>query len=155
MMNNRIDLTGQSFGDLTVINLSKKRGKDGTRLWKCKCSCGNVMYLYSYSLRHGHYKSCGCKRVDKRGAGLERHIQSDRVDGTRKSALKSKLHKRNKSGHKGVAWIESRKKWRAYIGYKGKQIALGYFDNKEDAISARLKAEEKYYKPILEEKDND
>lgn len=100
---------------------------------------------------HGHYKSCGCKRIAKRDAGLKKHIKSDRIDGTRKSALKSKLHKGNKSGYKGVTWVESRNKWRAYIGHKGKQVSLGYFDNKEDAVAARQNAEEKYHKPYLED----
>lgn len=89
-------------------------------------------------------------RNAKRDAGVKKHIELDRINGTRKSALKSKLHKGNTSGHKGVIWLESRKKWRAYIGYKGKQIHLGNFDSKEDAIKARKKAEEKYHKPYLE-----
>lgn len=151
MTNKRIDLTGQTFGELSVIQLSNKRGKDGTRLWECQCSCKNIIYLHGYSLLHGHYKSCGCKRIAKRDAGLKKHIKSDRIDGTRKSALKSKLHKGNKSGYKGVTWVESRNKWRAYIGHKGKQVSLGYFDNKEDAVAARQNAEEKYHKPYLED----
>ncbi|MEE3504855.1 HNH endonuclease signature motif containing protein [Pseudomonas sp. 10C3] len=44
---------------------------------------------------------------------------------------------RNKSGHLGVAWTESRKKWRASIRLNGKSKSLGYFQHKEDAISAR------------------
>lgn len=151
MANKRIDLTDQTFGDLTVIKLSDKRGNDGTKLWECRCSCNKIIYLHGYSLLHGHYKSCGCKRIAKRDAGVKKHIKSDRINGTRKSALKSKLHKGNKSGHKGVTWTESRKKWRAYIGYKGKQVSLGYFDNKEDAVAARQNAEEKYHKPYLED----
>lgn len=150
MTNKRIDLTGQVFGELYVVELSNRKGKDGTRLWMCECNCGNTIYLHGYSLRHGHYRSCGCKRDIKRDAGAKKHIESDRIDGTRKSALKSKLHKGNKSGYKGVAWIESRKKWRAYIGFKGKQIFLGNYDNKDDAIAARKKAEEKYHKPYLD-----
>lgn len=147
----RIDITGQQFGDLTVIGLSDKRGgPSNTLLWECRCSCGNTAYVLGASLRAGHYKSCGCKHGIKRDQGVRRHITVDQVDGTRKSALNSKLHKGNKSGHKGVTWMESRQKWRAYIGFKGKQITLGYFDNKDDAIKARHLAEEKYFKPILE-----
>lgn len=152
MSNKRIDLTGKTFGDLSVIRLSDNRGKDGTKLWECKCVCGKMIYIHAYSLINGHYKSCGCKQAEKRDAGAKKHIKKDTINGTRKSALKSKLHKGNKSGHKGVSWIKSRNKWRAYIGIKGKQITLGYFTNKEDAIKARITAEEKYYKPYLEEK---
>lgn len=151
LVGKRINLTGRTFGELTVIKLSNKRGKNNKLLWQCKCSCGNRKYLHAYSLLHGHYKSCGCKRIEKRDQGVKKHIDRDAVDGTRKTALKSKLHKGNKSGHKGVIWMESRKKWKAYIGFKGKQITLGYFNEKEDAIKARLKAEEEYHKPYLDD----
>jgi hypothetical protein len=147
----RIELTGQQFGELTVIKLSDRRGNNNTLLWECRCSCGNTIYLHSYSLRHGHYKSCGCQHDKKRDKGVKRHIKTDQVDSTRKTALKAKIHKANKSGHKGVMWMESRKKWKAYIGFKGKQINLGYFEDKNDAIKARQLAEEKYFKPILED----
>jgi len=43
---------------------------------------------------------------------------------------------RNKSGHLGVSWTESRKKWRASIRLDGKSKSLGYFQSKEDAIRA-------------------
>ncbi len=138
------------FGDLTVIKLSDKRGSGNTLLWECKCSCEKIVYLQGYSLINGHYKSCGCKLEENRNAGVKKHIERDRINGTRKSALKSKLHSGNKSGHKGVMWLESRKKWKAYIGFKGKQISLGYFDILEDAVGARKEAEEKYHKPYLE-----
>lgn len=151
----RIDITGQQFGELTVIKLSDIRGKNNTLLWECKCSCGNTVYLQGYSLIHGHYKSCGCKHDIKRDTGRDQHIKHDQVDGTRVTALKTKTYKNNKSGHKGVAWMKTRQKWRAYIGFKGKQITLGYFDDKEDAIKARKAAEEKYFNPILEENQNE
>lgn len=151
----RVDLTGKSFGDLTVVKLSDKRGQNNTLLWECKCTCGNTIYLHGYSLTHGHYKSCGCKHDIKRDTGRDEHIKHDQVDGTRVTALKTKTYKNNKSGHKGVTWMASRQKWRAYIGFKGKQITLGYFDSKEEAIKTRKEAEEKYFKPILEETENE
>lgn len=151
----RIDLTGQQFGDLIVKALSSRRGNNNTLLWRCKCSCGKTVYLHSFSLVHGHNKSCGCKRDAKRDQGLMEHIKRDTIDGTRISALNTKLHSANKSGHKGVRFNTQRNKWTAHIGFKGKQISLGYFSDKEDAIAARKKAEEKYFKPILEDKNNE
>lgn len=48
------------------------------------------------------------------------------------------------SGHRGVSFQHG--KWRAYITVNGSnQIHLGRFTNKTDAISARLKAEEKHF----------
>lgn len=52
-----------------------------------------------------------------------------------------KLHKTNTSGHAGVTFKKSINKWQAVIGHKNKQILLGSFDNKEDAITARKTAE--------------
>ncbi|RXZ77224.1 HNH endonuclease [Paenibacillaceae bacterium] len=146
----RIDLTNQVFEDLIVVRLSEVRNKHNTLLWECRCSCGKIVFLPGTSLRGGHYKSCGCKQVAKRDAGVKRHIASDRVDGTRISALKAKLHVGNKSGHKGVAWLDKRNKWRAYIGWQGKNINLGYFSTLEEAIAARVKAEEEYHNPLID-----
>lgn len=151
-MPKRIDMTGQQFGELTVVKLSDKRDHRGTRFWECLCSCGKTIYALGTALRAGHYKSCGCIRDQKRDAGMKAHIDQDRVDQTRKSALQAKLHKANKSGHKGVMWLEKRQKWLAYIGFQNKNINLGYFELKSDAIKAREIAEEKYYRPYLDER---
>lgn len=51
-----------------------------------------------------------------------------------------RLSKNNKSGFCGVIKPRNRKKWVAYIKLRGKRIELGSFENKEDAIAARLKA---------------
>ena len=147
----RIDLTGKTFGKLEVIRLSEERHKTGSRLWECKChACGNTTYVLGYALLHGKYKSCGCIQPVKRAHGIKRHIDADCIDGTRKSALRMKPHRDSLSGIKGVTWVESRRKWKAYIGFRGKNITLGYFEKKEDAIAARHRAEELYHKPYLE-----
>lgn len=51
----------------------------------------------------------------------------------------------NTSGVTGVCFSNTPKKWQSYITYQGKRISLGYYKNKEDAIKARLKAEQKYF----------
>lgn len=56
----------------------------------------------------------------------------------------SKLRKDNTSGHIGVCTGNGPKAWRAYIVVGGKQLHLGHFDEKCDAISARKAAENKY-----------
>ena len=63
-----------------------------------------------------------------------------------KDNARSRLkHKNNKSGHPGVTWVKSRKKWRAGIGISGKIKQLGYFDNKLEAAETYLKAKIKYH----------
>lgn len=42
MARKRIDLTGQRFGRLTVINLNEEISKQKKRShWNCRCDCGN------------------------------------------------------------------------------------------------------------------
>jgi hypothetical protein len=57
----------------------------------------------------------------------------------------------NTSGVKGVYYNKKKDKWFAKIVCNYKQIHLGFFDNKEDAIKARKEGEEFYfgeYNPI-------
>lgn len=61
------DLTGQTFGRLTVvkrdIERDKNRGtKGGNAHWLCQCSCGNskLSSVTAYQLKTGETKSCGC-----------------------------------------------------------------------------------------------
>lgn len=58
-----IDLTGQKFGRLTVIDLAPPHvTKGGQRLtrWRCVCDCGKVGLFRSSALRRGETRSCGC-----------------------------------------------------------------------------------------------
>lgn len=57
-----IDITGQSFGRLTVIEHAGSR--DRKALWRCHCSCGQETIVIGKLLRSGHTKSCGCWRSD-------------------------------------------------------------------------------------------
>ena len=62
-MGKMIDLTGQVFDKLTVIDCAGKL--DGRRyFWNCKCECGNVKAILGASLRNGNTKSCGCGKYD-------------------------------------------------------------------------------------------
>lgn len=153
-MSKRKDLTGNVYGELTVLEYSHNDPESRSPMWLCKCSCGIEKAIHGYALEHGHYKSCGCKRETSRDIGRDKHIKQDQINGTRVSGLKTKLHKGNKSGHKGVIWMGSRKKWKAYIGFRSKQITLGYFDDIDDAIQARKDGEERYHKPYLDRGDS-
>lgn len=53
--------------------------------------------------------------------------------------------KNNKSGHKGVSWSESGRKWRAKIVVNYKQIHLGCFRDKIKAALAYNKAAIEHY----------
>lgn len=54
-----IDMTGQTFGRLTVLSLAGK-DKNGLYMWRCQCSCGNYTVQRGQDLRRGKVVSCGC-----------------------------------------------------------------------------------------------
>ena len=61
-----IDLRGQKFGRLTVIERAEN-AKDGKVRWLCQCECGNEVVVSSDHLRRGNTKSCGCLRGQNHG----------------------------------------------------------------------------------------
>ena len=59
--------------------------------------------------------------------------------------MNHKVNSANKSGITGVCFSNKKNKWRAYIYFNKRNIELGYFDKKDDAIKCRLKAEKYYF----------
>ena len=53
MGNGFIDITGQTFNELTAIEYL------GDRMWKFKCSCGNECLARKNDVTNGKKKSCG------------------------------------------------------------------------------------------------
>ena len=62
-----IDITGNRYGRLVVIEKDEDRiSKSGnrTKMWKCKCDCGNIKTVSQQCLIHGRTQSCGCYNKD-------------------------------------------------------------------------------------------
>ncbi|MGE7840630.1 hypothetical protein ACQKNX_07555 [Lysinibacillus sp. NPDC093712] len=57
-MSNRIDLTGNKYNMLTVIDFSHKVGRKS--YWNCLCECGKSTTVRSDCLKDSNTKSCGC-----------------------------------------------------------------------------------------------
>jgi len=55
-----------------------------------------------------------------------------------------KLDKRNKSGYSGVRKLKVNGRWIASINNKGKNISLGCYGTKKEAVDARKRGEVKY-----------
>ncbi len=75
------DLTGMRFGKITVLEYTNKRNINRNILWKCKCDCGNEVYVATSSLNSGHTKSCGCEKnnfvkMGKIGGKIGKHYLS-------------------------------------------------------------------------------
>lgn len=60
-----IDITGQKFGKLTVLEY-EGRNDNRVQFWLCKCDCGNESIVRSSNLKSGNSKSCGCSINDSR-----------------------------------------------------------------------------------------
>lgn len=57
-----IDMTGETFGSLTVLRLADRDGSQKIK-WVCSCTCGNEAVVDGTKLRSRHTQSCGCRYI--------------------------------------------------------------------------------------------
>jgi hypothetical protein len=81
-MSNKLDLTGQRFGRLTVMYEAEPiytKADKKKIVWHCKCDCGNEKDVPTAYLRTGTTKSCGCfqKEEARRLRQLNNHNEYD------------------------------------------------------------------------------
>jgi hypothetical protein len=78
------DLTGQRFGRLVVLKLSKqkKSGKRYRYYWFCQCDCGNTHEVRTDSLTSGNVQSCGCLHKEQAIKNVSLH-HSHKMSNTR------------------------------------------------------------------------
>lgn len=69
-MSKRLDLAGQKFGRLTVLEFAYVKNRNS--YWKCICDCGNIYTVEGQHLKNGHTKSCGCIRHGKSNTRLHK-----------------------------------------------------------------------------------
>jgi len=91
----KLDLTGQRFGRLTVLEKVGRR-KEGAVIWECQCDCGNMVKVCTGSLQSGNTKSCGCynkeqsserSRIDLTGQVYGRLTVSEDVGRTKRQQV--------------------------------------------------------------------
>lgn len=61
-MSKVIDLKGERFGKLVVIERTESVG--GRATWLCRCDCGNLIKRQGKLLRQNKVKSCGCLKSE-------------------------------------------------------------------------------------------
>ena len=134
----RLDLTGQRFGRLTVLAPAENIG--AMTAWRCRCDCGKETVVTTAHLRSGWTTSCGCKP------------KGTFVDGTCVELIRSRtIRKNNTSGVTGVEWVPRLNQWKAVLFFQGRRHYLGSYGKFEDAVKARQRAEEEYFEAFLEE----
>lgn len=62
LKDNLINISGNTYGRLTVVNFKEIKNKQ--TYWNCICECGNYVFTDGNSLKRGLVKSCGCYRKD-------------------------------------------------------------------------------------------
>lgn len=113
------DITGQTFGKLTVLGRSDKRGKRGKRtvmLWECRCECGAVTYKAKDTLTNPDLSMCAA--CASKYAAEKARASAGYVDGTQLSKIRDmKPSAANTSGCRGVYYESKFDRWRAEIKF--------------------------------------
>lgn len=153
-----MDLIGRKFGKLTVVEQAERKG-----YVLCKCDCGNTKEIRADSLTNKKQptESCGCiQRARASEIGSKNIADNAKAKNETNMAFNTnfqvienpKLPRNNRSGHKGVWFEAKRQQYQAFIQVHGARIHLGRFAKYEDAVKARIEAEEKYFAPLIKQK---
>ncbi len=70
-----IDLVGERFGFLTVVERVSASDDSGYEKWRCICDCGNEKLADGYYLRKGMIASCGCLKQSKYEAWVLKYFE--------------------------------------------------------------------------------
>lgn len=142
------DLRQQRFGRLIAIGPVAEKNPDGSIRWRCICDCGNETVVSSNHLLQSHTTSCGCQTLIAAREG------KTHIDGTCLEILFTPtIRANNTSGHTGV--YKKRSKWIAYITVARKRYYLGSYEDFDEAVAARRKAEEEWMEKLLGKQDSE
>lgn len=129
---NAVDLTGKSFGKLTVIerinNYIEPCGEKKAK-WQCLCECGNTIHVTTSHLTTGHTKSCGCSK----NQGTYKHGCHNTRLYSVWEGMRSRCNNQNSSnferyGRRGIKVCED---WDDFIQFKEWAEANGYYATAE------------------------
>lgn len=154
-MGRKIDLTGRRFGKLVVLE-DAGRLCNSSRVWRCRCDCGNECEIPARHLLHSGTVSCGCLRRMKAKVNLagDPKTKFGIVDGTNLSRLQScRAQSNNRSGYRGVSWHTNPHgggSWVAVIYYKKTRYRLGFYATPEEASKAYMEAKERLHYGFLD-----
>ncbi len=122
------DLTGQQFGDLTVVRFSHINYRHEP-LWLCKCSCGCGSVVREAHLKSGHTKTCGHANITlaKRKDGYFPARDHPRLYGVW-CAMKSRCYTPSATSYPiyGGRGIEVCEEWKKFPPFCEWALANGY-----------------------------
>lgn len=153
--NNQYDLSGEHGIGYTFNGIRVFFDKED--FWKIKDKCWYISkagYLFSKRktgtfLMHRVIMELpeGCKDVvdHLNHNPLDNRKNNLRVTTQGKNCYNKSKQSNNTSGCPGVTFDKSKNKWVAFISYASKNIFIGRYEKYEDAVTARKRAEEKYF----------
>lgn len=113
-----IDLTGQTFGLLTVLR--RLPSSNSATRWLCECECGNFTATLGGNLRSGTSKSCGCIRY-KKGAQSHHWKGCGELTGRHWAIIKANAKKR------GIDFdLDIQQGWDLYLLQQGRCALTGW-----------------------------
>lgn len=124
---------------------SARKGTAAGKLHHCGYRCVRIDGTLYYSHRviwlivHGQWPTHTIDHID--GNKLNNRIENLRDVTCSQNSKNLPKPKTNSSGTIGVYWRKDKQVWQAIIKANRKQIHLGFFSNKDDAINARKTAE--------------
>ena len=139
----------------------KRSAEESCKAWNSRYSGKEAFTAFRNGYPHGsifssiysahrvgwaiYFGECPVDEIDHiNGICSDNRIKNLRSVSRSENMKNQKLRLRNTSGVCGVHWHSAKGKWQAYITSQGKNIHLGYFTDKDDAIAARKAAEVKY-----------
>lgn len=85
----RRELAGQRFGKLLVIEPTQQRVRNAV-VWRCRCDCGNEIFVESRRLKPGAISSCGCEKTPYEESKDLTGLQFGKLTVLKKSGKKAK-----------------------------------------------------------------
>lgn len=145
----KVDLTGKTYGELTVLCKKEKKDKHGNVLWHCQCSCGKMKDIPTRNLIYGSVKSCGHLRKEQVRKNLN-PLTDTRIEGVAPRYFSNKKPRSDSTtGYRGVSkYLAGSKKgmrYQATLTIKGILYSKRNFLTPEDAYyNGRLQLEKEH-----------
>lgn len=130
-MGRLIDLTGQRFGRLVVIEQAPRDSRYHGAMWRCRCDCGCETIVEARNLKTGNTSSCGCYHRERQRAAKTHGKSGSRLHRIWK-AMHTRCYNPNSSAFKyyGGRGIEICDEWvRDFEAFHLWAVAHGYADD--------------------------
>jgi hypothetical protein len=101
---------GETFGRLTVVSESDKRGNSGQKYFICSCICGVSKEIRGTGLRYGDTNSCGCLYLEVTG-------KSSRLELGEVSYNEKERSYKDNANIRGFQWLLTTEEFRRLISH--------------------------------------